>query len=571
MKKNKTTNALPTTSELEAELMLDTSHEAYSLFSSLSSEEFEGIREKDFLNRLADMGILRSDIRLKQALAIIAQIPADDKGERIIRYPEFQSMVNSTSVIRQALSGDLAVPDFQAFCKNVQALYEEILENRQGKVATYIPQLAEVNPDYFAISICTVSGQRFSIGDFGVDFTLQSTSKPLTYCMVLEELGEKIVHRHVDTEPSGLAFNELKLKSRVSSAGAHGEASTLKGPAAVPHNPLINAGAIMCCSLLKRQETLDKRLEHVLNTWRALTHGIEKNQEDASDIEQRYGRKPRFNAEVFLGERRTADRNNALAYFMKENNAFMDNDKVDVQEVLELYFQCCSIEINAEQMALSASTLANAGVNPLTAQRIFEPSNVRNCLSVMYTCGMYDYSGEFSFQVGLPAKSGVSGSLMVVIPNLMGICIYSPRLDSYGNTCRGVEFCKKLVEKYKVHIYDGLVQDSEKIDPRHRGMQALSLYMTELIFAASYGDLDDIMKLNARGFDLSVADYDKRTALHLAASEGHLHVVRYLVNYYKRHQLSISPQDRWGGTPLQDAIRNGHSLVQKYLEEEGAS
>jgi len=545
--------------------------ELLAIYHSFNVRDDKGLPEQHFLQRLQKVGIWRNDIRLKPVLHLLEQIPVDANGQRYIPYPEFRLIVGSANIVRQALLGDLAIPEFEEFCQEITALFQEVNTNRTGKVASYIPQLAEVEPDLFAVSICTTSGQRFSIGDFGLDFSLQSTSKPLTYCMVLEELGESVVHQHVDKEPSGLAFNELKLKLRNNgSADTHGGDSNNKKPVAVPHNPLINAGAIMCCSLVQRNQTMDKRLEYVIDIWRSLTHGIVKNQEDATEAEREFGRKPRFNAEIFLGERRTADRNNALAYFMRENKAFMDNDMVDVQDVLELYFQCCSIEINAEQMALAASTLSNAGINPLTGKRIFEPQTVRNCLSVMYSCGMYDYSGEFAFQIGLPAKSGVSGALMVVVPNLMGICIYSPRLDEYGNTCRGVEFCRKLVERFKLHIYDGLVQNSNKKDPRKRRTQDLAANMMELIFAASYGDLDNIMKLHARGVDLSIADYDKRTALHLAAAEGQLDVVRYLIDYYKKLKLTLSPQDRWGGTPLQDAIRGGHQDIVTLLQQEGA-
>lgn len=556
------------TDDVQAQNVKD---ELQSIYDSFNVRDAEGLPEQQFIDRLHKAGILQNDLRLKPVLQLLQQIPLNGNRQRFIPYPDFRRMVGSANIVRHSMLGDLAIPEFDDFCKEITQLYEEVKTNRNGKVASYIPQLAEVNPDLFAVSICTISGQRFSIGDFGMDFTLQSTSKPLTYCMVLEELGEKVVHQHVDKEPSGLAFNELKLKLRNGGkVDAHGNAVYANTPVAVPHNPLINAGAIMCCSLVQRDKTMDKRLEYVMENWRALTHGIVKNQEDATEVERDFGRKPRFNAEIFLGERRTADRNNALAYFMRENKAFMDNDTVDVQEVLELYFQCCSIEINAEQMALTASTLANAGVNPLSGKRIFEPQTVRNCLSVMYSCGMYDYSGEFAFQIGLPAKSGVSGALMVVVPNLMGICIYSPRLDEYGNTCRGVEFCKKLVERFKLHIYDGLVQNSTKKDPRKRSTQDQAANMMELIFAASYGDLDNIMKLYARGVDLSVADYDNRTALHLAAAEGRLEVVGYLIEYYKKAGLSISPLDRWGGTPLQDALRGGHREVAAILQQEGA-
>lgn len=548
----------------------DEKDELLSIYYSFHVRDSEGIPEQLFFERLHKAGILQNDVRLKPVLQLLQQIPLNQNKQRFIQYKEFRRVVGSANIVRLALLGDLAIPEFEDFCQDIIRLFHEVQKNQGGQVATYIPQLADVDPDLFAISICTVSGQRFSIGDFGLDFTLQSTSKPLTYCMVLEELGENVVHQHVDKEPSGLAFNELKLKLRNGgNTDAHGGSNT-SVPVAVPHNPLINAGAIMCCSLVQRDKTMDKRLEYVMDNWRALTHGIIKNLEDATELERSLGKKPRFNAEVFLGERRTADRNSALAYFMRENKAFMDNDNVDVREVLELYFQCCSIEVNAEQMAIAASTLSNAGVNPLTGKRIFEPQTVRNCLSVMYSCGMYDYSGEFSFQIGLPAKSGVSGALMVVVPNLMGICIYSPRLDEYGNTCRGVEFCKKLVERINLHIYDGLVQNLTKKDPRKRRTQDLAANMMELIFAASYGDIDNIMKLHARGVDLRIADYDNRTALHLAAADGKIEVVRYLINYYRNENTSISPIDRWGGTPLQDALRGGHHQIAELLQKEGA-
>lgn len=546
--------------------------EMYALFNSFPAEEADGVAEQQIMQRLQKIGILDNDGRLKNVKSVLHEIPFNAEGKRVVQYPEFEKIVGSANIVRSALIGEVAVPEFDDFCQEITRMYHELKAESKGKVASYIPQLAEVNPDLFAISICTISGQRFSIGDVGVDFSLQSVSKPITYCMVLEELGEEIVHQHVDKEPSGLAFNELKLKSRNGggSDGHGGDSGKSSGPAAVPHNPLINSGAIMCTSLVRRALTMDKRLEAIIDTWRALTHGIDMPADDATDVERSFGRKPRFNAEIFLGERRTADRNNALAYFMRENKAFMNNDQVDVQEVLELYFQTCSIEINSEQMAVAAATLANAGVNPLSGKRLFDPHTVRNCLSVMYTCGMYDYSGEFAFQIGLPAKSGVSGGLMVVVPNLMGICIYSPRLDEYGNTCHGVDFCKKLVERFKLHIYDGLVENSNKKDPRKRNVQDRAAYMMELIFAASYGDLDNTMKLHARGVDLSIADYDKRTALHLAASEGHFAVVQYLVNYYKKQGLSISPEDRWGGTPLQDALKGNHQTVAKFLQKEGA-
>ena len=248
--------------------------------------------------------------------------------------------------------------------------------------------------------------------------------------MALEEIGYA-VHNFVGREPSGKTFNEITLNSK-----------------GLPHNPMINAGAIMCCSLIKQNSDPADRFDYVLERWRDAAGGM------------RVG----FNNAVYLSERQTADRNFALGYFMREKNAFPE--KVDLLETLEFYFQCCSIELTASSLAAVASTLANGGMCPLTGRQVFQPDYVKHCLSLMSSCGMYDFSGEFAFSVGLPAKSGISGVVMVVIPNVMGLSIWSPRLDNLGNSVRGVEFCKRLVDNFRFHTFDSMnALQSSKIDP----------------------------------------------------------------------------------------------------------
>uniref|UniRef100_A0A914V5P7 glutaminase n=1 Tax=Plectus sambesii TaxID=2011161 RepID=A0A914V5P7_9BILA len=167
----------------------------------------------------------------------------------------------------------------------------------------------------------------------------------------------------------------------------------------------------------------------------------------------------------FLSERDTADRNFALAYFMKECKCFPES-KQSLKDTLDFYFQLCSLEANCESLAVMAATLANGGVCPLTGVKCLANRPCRDVLSLMYSCGMYDYSGQFAFHVGLPAKSGVSGAMIVVIPNLMGICMWSPPLDKMGNSVRGVEFCKEMINKFKFHNYDTLLHaEAEKFDP----------------------------------------------------------------------------------------------------------
>ena len=180
----------------------------------------------------------------------------------------------------------------------------------------------------------------------------------------------------------------------------------------------------------------------------------------------------------------------------------------------------------------------------------------------MYSCGMYDFSGEFAFSIGLPAKSGVSGVMMIVVPNVMGICTWSPRLDRLGNSVRGIEFCKELVKRFNFHNYDNLTGISNKKDPRLQSMANEGDLITTMIMAASKGDLTAIQRLIARGASIDAPDYDGRTPLHLAAAEGQEHVVQLFIE----HGAQLSPVDRWGGTPLQDAEKGNHKKIVSLLK-----
>ena len=180
---------------------------------------------------------------------------------------------------------------------------------------------------------------------------------------------------------------------------------------------------------------------------------------------------------------------------MKETNenkpiGFPENTNLD--ETLELYFQSCSIEINTRILSIVAATLANGGTNPFTGERIFKSETVKNILSVMLTCGMYDYSGEFAFKIGIPAKSGVAGAIMIVIPNVMGIAVWSPRLDEIGNSYRGIEFCKYFGQKFNFHIFDSL-NDKTKINPlsdKYNNEDTNTFY--ELCMCAKEGDIEHL-------------------------------------------------------------------------------
>ena len=404
------------------------------------------------------------------------------------------------------------ISELQTF---LQSVYDDVRLCNDGDVADYIPQLKKVNPDLFGICACTVGGDIVKIGDAEMDFCLQSCSKPLTYCIVREMLGRKKVHSHVGYEPSGRGFNAHVLNRD-----------------GLPHNPLINAGAIMIASLLASEEEPSHRFELIKQHYQEMCGHIGKIGFDNS---------------VFLSEKQHADRNMSLAYYMRENGAFdgvISPNKI--QEHLDLYFQCCSITVQAKMGAVFCSMLANGGVCPFTGKRLFSKETIKDCLTLMFGCGMYDYSGQFAFEIGLPAKSGVSGCIFLVVPNVMGVCIWSPRLDCVGNSVKGIEVCRRIVNQYNFHIFDQMVSNTFINNNNNNKSQDDSVLLQKIITAASNNDVDVIKQLSGL-IDLNTGDYDGRTALHLACSDGCVDVVRYLV---VEKGCCTDVKDRWGNTPL---------------------
>lgn len=481
----------------------------------------------ELITRLGTAGIGADDPRVRETLETHG---AESGG---LTMDQFAAVCEAGGgLIGRALKGDLVIPDFARLERELREIYDHVRDNDGGAVADYIPQLKRADPQKLAISVCTVDGQRFSVGDTADMFCVQSMCKPINYSLALEEHGTTAVHRHVGREPSGRGFNELSLTD-----------------IGLPHNPMINSGAIMTCSLLHPAEELADRFDHVANTWQRLSGS------------NRVG----FNNSVYLSERKTADRNFALGYFMREHGSFPPG--VDLVETLEFYFQCCAIELDTQGLAAVAATFANAGINPLTNDVVFAPSTVRYCLSLMSSCGMYDYSGEFAFTIGLPAKSGVSGGLMLVVPGVMGVCIWSPPLDAHGNSVRGVAFCQEFVSRYNFHAFDSLQvgEDTDKRDPRRKKNETAINATMRLLYAASQGDLDELRAVLATGCEPDAADYDGRTGLHLAASEGHTAAVEFLLTAGARPD----PTDRWGGTPLTDARRANHTAVAEILSAVG--
>jgi glutaminase len=425
--------------------------------------------------------------------------------------------------LSKAIYQDLIVPEFGDFCEELSKIFDEVKVIKDGNVADYIPQLSRVNPDLFGYSVCTIDGQRYNKGDFKEGFCIQSCSKAITYAIAMETCGEEYINKHVDKEPSGQAFNAIVFTYQK-----------------LPYNPMVNAGAIMTCSLVERDTDPSTRFENVLKWWKRAAGGF----------------KPGFDNAVYLSEKLTADKNFAVAHLMKANNVFPEG--TNIVSVLEFYFQCCSIEMNCNSMAVVASTLANGGVCPLTGERVFSAKTTRDVLSLMFSCGMYDYSGQFAFTIGLPAKSGVSGAILLVVPGVCGMCIWSPRLDKWGNSVKGIEFCKLLVKKFNFHNFDNLsYYDDKKVDPRKIKKYAKHKAVVEFLDACNENDMNAVKRMILSGIDVNESDYDKRTGLHVTCSEGHFELTKFLLE----NGANPKSKDRWDQTPLDNAIQYKYDKI----------
>jgi glutaminase len=427
------------------------------------------------------------------------------------------------------------IPDFAHFREEMNSIYNEVKANDHGNIATYIPELAKVKPDLWGVAICTVDGQRLELGDSNTKFTIQSAGKCLNYALALDQLTAEMVHKYVGQEQSGTQFNSISLNDQ-----------------GKPHNPMINSGAIVLCSLLERGKAESAKIRFVTEAYENLCGG------DSIGI----------SASTYASEKGTADRNYAIAYLLKERQAFPP-DCPPLKEVLDFYFHLCSIEITANTGAVMAATLANGGFCPTTGYQVLSAEAVKNSLSLMLSCGLYDYSGQWAFSIGLPAKSGVSGCILVVVPNVMGICLFSPRLDHHGNSVRGVHFCKELVQRFAFHHYDlaGWQKHPSKKFPAVANFVLNVGQLAEVLDSAAHGDVATLQGYFLRGFDLNDCDYDNRTALHLAAAEGQVKVIAFLLG---KVRVSHSPVDRFGMTPLDEAIKRGNDEIVELLKKAGA-
>lgn len=293
-------------------------------------------------------------------------------------------------------------------------LHARLIGRRDGEVATYIPELGKADPEWFGLAVATLDGTLYEAGDTDVPFTIQSVSKPFVYALALADRGLEDVLKCVGVEPTGDAFNAVRLEPVTGR----------------PYNPMVNSGAIVTSSLVVGED-----------------HGARRDRILAG-LSAFAGRDLEVDRTVMTSESATGDRNRALAYLMHGAGVLT----CPVEEALELYFEQCAALVTTRDLAVMTATLAGGGVNPLTGETVVPVEAAANALTVMATCGTYDYAGEWLVRAGLPAKSGVSGGLIAALPSQLGLGAFSPRLDARGNSVRAVAACEELSGRFGLHL-----------------------------------------------------------------------------------------------------------------------
>jgi glutaminase len=375
-------------------------------------------------------------------------------------YEGFVQLVSPCArIFLKTFSEELVIPDWQTFCTDMTYHYYDAVPKEEGQTAQYIPILRDADPDKFGLSICSTDGQRFSVGDYESQFSLQSVSKPVTYALCLEEEGHDFVDEWIGVEPAGRPFNTQDLDTHNN-----------------PFNSSVNSGAIMACGVYTSKFPEE--------TWREVVDEVRSKWYNLSGMDLPVG----FSQETYDSEKETAYNNYAIAYNLKGRRGLPRD--VNLHKMLDVYLGCCSIEITCEALSVAAATLANGGVCPITGVEVFPAHVTRTVLSEIMTCGMYDQAGRFVVEVGVPSKSGVSGALMVIVPNLFGFATFSPRLNEKGNSVRGIEFCKRLVSSYRVHLFEPLRSGNTgaKIDPRRNGWKEEQNQTSRMAWGVQVGD-----------------------------------------------------------------------------------
>jgi len=406
-------------------------------------------------------------------------------------------------------------------------LHDRVSALTGGKPADYIPELGKVEPSLFGIAIATTDGEVYGVGDTQHPFTIQSVSKPFMYGYALNRYGREAVLKHVGVEPTGEAFNSIVLDEVANR----------------PFNPMVNAGAIAVAELMDGASQ-EQRTANMLALFGDLA-----------------GRPLGIDEAVFRSEEATGHRNRAIAYMMLNTGMI----KRDPNDVLDLYFRQCSVNVTTRDLAIMAATLANDGTNPITGKKVFQAEYVRDVLSVMNSCGMYDYAGEWAYEVGMPAKSGVSGCIIAVIPGQIGIGVFAPPIDSHGNSLRGIRVCQEISKEFELHAFNNRTNVRSVIRREYRGdlvhsNRLRTPYEREVL--ARQGDKVAVLEAQGALFFGSTEQLLRRIA-QLAAE------TRYVVVDFKRVHLADASAHKLIARAARSIADSGAELVFASIADDG--
>ncbi len=308
-----------------------------------------------------------------------------------------------------------SIVKIQNIQQTLESIYEKTKTISGGKNADYIPELGKVNPDYFGIVVITVDGKIYAVGDAQVPFAIESIVKPFAYSLALEDNGQEFMESKIGLNATGQKFNSVMALEQMPNH---------------LQNPLVNAGAIQVASVIKGKDNAEK--------WNRLLSYIQSLSDG----------KPYLGTAVYESETATNQHNQGIAKLLESYGLIT----TDAMQAVDLYTKACSIMVTAEQLALMGATFANGGVNPLSHEAVIDPKFVKDALSMMTVAGLYENSGTWWVKVGIPAKSGVGGGILAIIPHKMAIVAFSPPLDDAGNSVKAQAAIEALSKAWNLHV-----------------------------------------------------------------------------------------------------------------------
>ncbi|XP_029992763.1 glutaminase liver isoform, mitochondrial [Sphaeramia orbicularis] len=494
------------------------------LFDSFASDG--RINVNQFFEAIWSSGLHRSDPRLRECFFHLRKL--QDAEGTVDRNAFHRCVTGFVSLILKALQGRFVIPDFSTFTEETQKLFSRCrqLSSVQEKEKEGIDSIK------WGVSVCTVDGQRLSLGDWAGSVVLGEVSWPLVYGVAVDLLGSDLVHRYVGVEEYSRYDSPFTL--------------TKTG---IPHSPLTETGAIVTTSLLPLAGRLcaeeEEKYDSVLNVIRRLC-----NKEHAN-----------LNCTSYQSSRKASVRLHALSFYLQEKKCFPE--KADINAALDLMLQCAATEVTCESGAAMAASLANGGLCPLSGDQVLSPMATRSMLSMMQVAGMKDYSTTFHFKTSVPAVSSSYGSLLAVVPGVLGLMAFSPELDACGNPWRAVHFCQELISTFQLHSFDIRTPFRQVLAYRQWKAESEGYQIMNVLLAAFKGDVQSLRRYFLSGVDVNAVDYDGRSALHVAAAEGHTEVIRFLL---ENTRANPGLRDRWGSSPLQEARRHNRDAAVQLLQ-----